>query len=59
MKYFDEEGNANINQMWINVRCFNLSMLSAGQWAAIGIGIVLVAAALLFAFRDKIFHSAG
>ena len=59
MKYFDEEGNANINQMWINVRCFNLSMLSAGQWVAIGIGIVLVAAALLFAFRDKIFHSAG
>ena len=37
MLYFDEEGNANINQMWINVRCFNLSMISNVQWLIIAI----------------------
>lgn len=35
MLYFDDEGNKNINQMWINVRCFNLSMLSTTQWTVI------------------------
>lgn len=46
MMYFDEQGNADINQMWINVRCFNLSMLSTAQW--IWIGLLLAAAVLLY-----------
>ncbi len=45
MMYFDDEGNKNINQMWINVRCFNLSMLSTTQWAVIG--LIVLAAVLL------------
>ena len=40
MMYFDDEGNANINQMWINIRCFNISMLSlyavAAHWNCCG-----------------------
>lgn len=51
MKYFDDEGNANINQMWINVRCFNLSMLSAGQWAALVILVLVIAAVLLLLLK--------
>ena len=57
MLYFDEEGNANINQMWINVRCFNLSMISNVQWLIIAI-IVVVAVILVIVLRhrDEIFR---
>ncbi len=47
MEYFDDEGNANINQMWINIRCFNLSMITGAQWAAIALVLVVIAAAVL------------
>ena len=50
MMYFDDEGNKNINQMWINVRCFNLSMLSTTQWAVI---ILIVLAAVLLVLGVK------
>lgn len=57
MMYFDDAGNANINQMWINIRCFNLSMLSAGQWAAAGVVLTLIIIVVLLAkFHDRIFH---
>lgn len=57
MMYFDDEGNANINQMWINVRCFNLSMLSGTQWTLIGTGVLLLAAlVLLVKYGDEIFR---
>lgn len=57
MMYFDDAGNANINQMWINIRCFNLSMLSAGQWAAAGVVLALIIIVVLLAkFHDRIFH---
>ena len=57
MLYFDDEGNKNINQMWINVRCFNLSMLSIAQW--ITIVVIVLAAVLLVLFvklGDDIFR---
>ena len=57
MLYFDEEGNANINQMWINVRCFNLSMISNVQWLIIAV-VVVVAVILIIVLRhrDEIFR---
>ena len=56
MQYFDAQANADINQMWINIRCFNLSMISAEQWIITGIVIVVCAAVIvLFALRHKIF----
>ena len=57
MMYFDDAGNANINQMWINIRCFNLSMLSAGQWAAAVVVLALIiVVVLLVKFHDRIFR---
>ena len=57
MMYFDDEGNANINQMWINVRCFNLSMITNLQWAMIGLIVLITAAVvLLVIYRDTIFR---
>lgn len=57
MLYFDEEGNANINQMWINVRCFNLSMISNVQWLIIAIVVVVaVILVIVLRHRDEIFR---
>lgn len=50
MLYFDDEGNKNINQMWINVRCFNLSMLSTTQWTVI---VLIALAAVLLVLGAK------
>ena len=40
MQYFDKENNQKINQMWVNVRCFDLTSLTASDW-----GVILAAAA--------------
>ena len=50
MLYFDDEANARVNQMWINVRCFNLSQISTRDWIITGIviaGLALVIAAAI------------
>lgn len=39
MRYFDDEANAAINRMWINVRCYNINNVPVWIW-------ILVAAAL-------------
>ena len=56
-QYFDQENNQRINQMWVNVRCFNLASLTWQDWAKIGAGvIVVIAAVLIFLKRDDIFR---
>jgi spermidine/putrescine transport system substrate-binding protein len=47
MGYFDETETKNINQMWINVRCFNIGDVPAGMWIFVGFLAVLFVAALL------------
>lgn len=37
MWYFDDEANARVNQMWINVRCFNVKQIPAWLWIIIGL----------------------
>lgn len=32
MRYFDETETKNINQMWINIRCFHVADVPAGVW---------------------------
>lgn len=39
MGYYGEEDNKNINRMWINVRCFDISKVPAAVWAVLGGGI--------------------
>ena len=42
MVYFDTRENEAINQMWINVRCFNLYDVPVWAWAIAAIAIVSV-----------------
>lgn len=41
MDYFNDAQSKEINQMWINVRCFNIKNVPIGVW--IGIGVIIVA----------------
>lgn len=36
MGYFNDEETKNINQMWINVRCFNLKDVPLAIWGVLG-----------------------
>lgn len=40
MQYFNSEDNAKINQMWINVRCYNIKNIPVWAWLLAGIVIV-------------------
>ena len=60
MQYFDQENNQRLNQMWVNVRCFNLASLTWQDWAKIGAGVAAAAAAaVIFLKRDDIFRRRG
>ena len=57
MMYFDDETNAKINQMWINVRCFNISQVSDRTWLIMGCAIAAIAVAVvIYVLRHKIFR---
>ncbi len=43
MVCFDDEQNQAINQMWINVRCYNIHDVPVWVWAAVGASAALLA----------------
>ena len=52
MQYFDQENNQKINQMWVNVRCFDLSSLSASDWVlVVAVLAVILTVVILFMKR--------
>lgn len=40
MQYFNQEENKNINQMWINIRCFNIEKTPVYVWIIIAVAVV-------------------
>ena len=45
MQYFDEQESKDANQMWINVRCFNIKDVKVSTWlliAAVLCGVIAV-----------------
>lgn len=42
MQYFDTDKTTKINQMWINVRCFNIHKVPVWIWAAIVVVMLVV-----------------
>ncbi len=55
MMFFDEDANARMNQMWINVRCFNLSTIPASFWFLIIAFIVVILLIIFIKFKNNIF----
>ena len=48
MIYFDKEANDAINQMWINVRCYNINDVPVWAW---GIALVCAAGCIFWLIR--------
>lgn len=56
MLAFDDDVSMKINRMWINVRCFNISNISAKTWIAAGIVVlVIILFIVIYLFRHRIF----
>lgn len=41
MGYFDENTTRDINQMWINIRCFNVKDVPMSVWLLLGVAAIL------------------
>jgi spermidine/putrescine transport system substrate-binding protein len=41
MEYFDADATTAINQMWIDVRCFNVNRVPVWAWIAVAAVVVL------------------
>ena len=50
MSYFDETETKNINQMWINIRCFNIADVPIGVWV-LTVAIIIALLALYMHHR--------
>ena len=56
MMYFDDKANERMNQMWINIRCFNLNSIPLSTYLLFAGAILLaVLATLLVVYRRRIF----
>jgi spermidine/putrescine transport system substrate-binding protein len=53
MEYFDSDANAAINQMWIDVRCFNIKRVPVWAWAAVAAVIVVLAGVIVWKKRKN------
>ena len=48
MQYFDNDKNAKINQIWINVRCYNIANVPPWVWIMVDVVIIILAAAYIY-----------
>ena len=53
MVYFDEDVSADVNAMWVQVRCFNIKNIPIGGWIAAAAIIVFFLALLVRTKRKK------
>ncbi len=51
MTYFDTEKNEQINQMWVNVRCFNIHQIPIWGWILICFGLTSL---IVFLVRKRL-----
>ncbi|MDF3003462.1 MAG: Spermidine/putrescine-binding periplasmic protein, partial [Bacillota bacterium] len=57
MRYFPDDVNAQLNQMWINVRCFNFDQVSGQNWLKVILVLCLVGLVIAaLRFRHIIFR---
>lgn len=57
MGYFTDDVNAELNQMWIDVRCFNFDQIPMSVWLkALAVICLIAVLVILSVFRGKIFR---
>ena len=57
MRYFTPDENAAINQMWVNVRCYNIRRVPVWGWLLMG--AALAGIIVLSVYRNRRKHMAG
>lgn len=53
MIYFDKEQSEAINQMWINVRCYNVCDIPVWAWVLAAAAIILLIGTALYKLKNK------
>lgn len=56
MGYFDETETKNINQMWINIRCFHIADVPAGVWVFVAAVVLVILAAYVHHCRNQMWR---
>ena len=56
MGYFDETETKNINQMWINIRCFHVADVPVGVWVFTAAIVLLIAAAYVHHRKNQMWR---
>lgn len=56
MEYFDEEATKDINQMWINIRCYNIKDVPTWAWFIVAAVIGALTGVIVYHKRSKKFY---
>ena len=56
MQYFDDEANRDINQMWINMRCYNITEVPVSTWIIVA---AILLAVIILVIRVRMSHYRG
>lgn len=56
MEYFDEDATKDINQMWINIRCYNIKDVPTWAWFIVVAVIGALAGVIVYHKRSKKFY---
>ena len=56
MSYFDEAETKNINQMWINIRCFHIADVPVGVWLLVTVIVLALAVAYMHHRRNQMWR---
>lgn len=56
MGYFDETETKNINQMWINIRCFHIADVPGGVWVFTAAVALILAAAYVHHIKNQMWR---
>ncbi len=56
MEYFDEDATKDINQMWINIRCYNINDVPVWAWFIVAAVIGALVGVIVYNKRSKKFY---
>ena len=56
MEYFNEDATKDINQMWINIRCYNIKDVPTWAWFIVAAAIGALAGVIVYHKRSKKYY---